>query len=127
MRVKSNGNAIRRPAFPKVTTASTEFNMKNRMKTALASIVLMAGLSVSAAHADSCSHHNHTTGTVIGALGGGVIGSAVSHGSLGGVLAGATVGGLAGNAVARDSDCHHRHYVRHSRYYDRRSRRLASH
>ena len=100
--------------------------MKNRTKNALVSIVLLAGFAATGARADSCSHHNHTTGTVIGAVGGGVFGSAVSHGNIGGVLAGAALGGLAGNAVARDSDCHHRHYVRHSRYYDSR-RRLASH
>ncbi len=86
---------------------------------AVASIAL-ACATVSA-QADSCSHHNHTTGTVIGAIGGGAIGSAVSHGSLGGVVAGAALGGLAGNAISRDADCRH-HYDRHSRYYYRHHR-----
>lgn len=101
--------------------------MRNRMTTVLIAAVLAAGCAVTSAQADSCSHHNHTTGTVVGAVGGGVIGSAVSHGSLGGVVAGAALGGLAGNAISRDADCRHRHYVRHSHYYDRRHARLASH
>jgi osmotically inducible lipoprotein OsmB len=67
------------------------------------------------AYADACSGHNHTTGTVLGAAGGGIIGSAVSHGSVAGVVGGAVLGGLAGNAVARSNDCNH-HY-RHRRYY----------
>jgi hypothetical protein len=80
----------------------------------IAAGALMLGMS-SAAQADACSGHNHTTGTVLGAAGGGIIGSAVSHGSVAGVVGGAVLGGLAGNAVARSNDCHRRHN-RH-RYY----------
>ncbi len=76
-----------------------------------------------AAQADSCSGHNHTTGTVLGAVGGGLIGSQVVHGA-GGVVGGAVLGGLAGNAISRDMDCRHRHY-RHARYYYRHGRRYA--
>jgi hypothetical protein len=76
---------------------------------------LVVGLS-GAAYADACSGHNHTTGTVLGAAGGGIIGGAV-------------LGGLAGNAVARSNDCdrhhrrHHSHYRHHphDRAYDRHS------
>ena len=93
--------------------------MLNRVTLAfVASIAAICGTTVMA-QADSCSGHNHTTGTVVGAVGGGAIGSAVTHGSLGGVVAGAALGGLAGNSVARDMDCRHRH-DRHSRYYYRR-------
>lgn len=88
-----------------------------------AAAIALACATVSA-RADSCSGHNHTTGTVIGAVGGGVVGSAVSHGSLGGIVAGAALGGLAGNAISRDSDCRH-HSSRHSRNYYRHHNRYA--
>lgn len=96
--------------------------------------VLALGAVTSAAFADRCSGRDHNTGTVVGAVGGGLIGNAITHGSAVGVVGGAVAGGLAGNAIERDSDCNrparrHRHKVyyydndnhRHSRYeYDRR-------
>ena len=57
------------------------------------------------ATADECSRHNHAAGTVLGAIAGGLIGGAVSHGNGGAVVGGAIVGGLAGNALSRDIDC----------------------
>ncbi len=87
----------------------------------LAAAALAFGAGTGSALADSCSGHRHTTGTVLGAVGGGVIGSAVTHGSLGGVLGGAVLGGLAGNAVSRGVDCGHRY--RHGRYERSRYRR----
>ena len=89
-----------------------------------ASIIALAS-SIATAQADACSGHHHTTGTVLGAVGGGAIGSAVSHGNLGGVVAGAALGGLAGNAISRDIDCRHRY--RHTRYYYRHHHRYARH
>ncbi len=86
----------------------------------LAAAALALGAGTTGALADSCSGHGHTTGTVLGAVGGGAIGSAVTHGSLGGVLGGAVLGGLAGNAVSRGIDCHHRY--RHGRYEHSRYR-----
>ncbi|MBV9046182.1 MAG: glycine zipper 2TM domain-containing protein [Alphaproteobacteria bacterium] len=80
------------------------------------------GAGSTAAYADGCSGHNHTTGTVLGAVGGGAIGSAASHGSLGGIAAGAVLGGLAGNAISRGIDCRHRYQ---SRYYYRHGHRYA--
>jgi hypothetical protein len=65
---------------------------------------LIALLSGTAAYADDCSGRDHTTGTVLGAVGGAAIGGAVSH-DAGGAIAGAVVGGLAGNAIARSQDC----------------------
>ena len=82
----------------------------NAMIAATALTFAMSG----AAYADACSGHNHTTGTVLGAAGGGLIGAAVTHGSPLGVVGGAVLGGVTGNAVARSNDCN-RHY-RH-RYY----------
>ena len=84
---------------------------------ALASILAL-GAGTIAANADSCSGHNHNTGTVLGAVGGGLIGSQLSHGNAGGVIGGAVVGGLAGNAIARSGDCRHHSYHRSAYWYD---------
>ncbi len=78
--------------------------------TALAALALGSGT----AFADSCSGRDHTGGTLLGALAGGVLGSAVSHGNGGAVVGGAILGGLAGNAVSRDMDCEDRAYAARS-------------
>ena len=100
--------------------------MLNRVSRLLAASTLALGAATTGALADACSGHGHATGTVLGAVGGGVIGSAATHGNIGGVLGGAVLGGLAGNAVSRDIDCRHGHrYVRGSRYYYRHGHRYA--
>jgi uncharacterized protein YcfJ len=74
----------------------------------------------SAALADGCSGRSHGTGTILGAVGGGLIGNAVTGGDTVGTVGGAVAGGLAGNAIARDVDCGRgRHYDRrrHSYYW----------
>jgi hypothetical protein len=96
--------------------------MLNRTTKIMAAAVFALGAGTTAASADACSGHGHATGTVLGAVGGGAIGSAVSHGSLGGVIGGAVLGGLAGNAISRHIDCDHRY---HARYYYRHGRRYA--
>jgi surface antigen len=68
-------------------------------------------VGTSGAQADACSGHGHETGTVLGAIAGGLIGSAASHGNAGAVVGGAIVGGLAGNAISRDIDCDDRDYA----------------
>ncbi len=69
-----------------------------------------------AAFADSCGGRDHTGGTILGAVAGGLLGGAVSHGNGGAVVGGAILGGLAGNAVSRDMDCEDRPYA--ARSYD---------
>lgn len=90
-------------------------------KTVLAAAALLAFATTnSAALADGCSGRSHAGGSIIGAVGGGLIGNAVSGGSAAGTVGGAVVGGLAGNAIARDVDCDRgRHYDkrRHSYYW----------
>ncbi len=90
----------------------------------LAAAALALGAGTSGALADHCSGHGHTTGTVLGAVGGGAIGSAVSHGSLGGVV-GCAVAGAAGRYTrqSRGIDCNHRYH--HARYYYRNGHRYA--
>jgi surface antigen len=81
----------------------------------VAMLALFAGSGV--AMADDCSGHGHETGTVLGAIAGGLIGSAASHGNAGAVVGGAIVGGLAGNAISRDIDCEDREGASRA-YYD---------
>ena len=87
--------------------------------TIVAAALAMIGASTVAAQADSCSGRDHPTGTILGAVGGGLIGNAASHGNAGGVVAGAVLGGLAGNAIERSSDCHRTRYRVSHVYYDR--------
>ena len=49
------------------------------------------------------THRNGAIGAVAGAIGGGIIGSAITHGRAGGTLLGAGAGALTGNAIARNS------------------------
>jgi surface antigen len=71
----------------------------------IAGVALLAlGAGTSGAWADDC-HSDHAAGTVFGAIAGGLIGGAVSHGHGGAIVGGAILGGLAGNAISRDIDC----------------------
>lgn len=80
-------------------------------------------LCVATTAADAGCQGRKTTGTVVGAGAGGLLGSAITHGSAVGVVGGAVVGGLAGHSIAANG-CHRAHYsyeYRHGRrgYYDR--------
>jgi osmotically inducible lipoprotein OsmB len=102
--------------------------MLQRASLILAAAILTLGVSTVVANADGCSGRNHNTGTVVGAVGGGLIGNAMTNGSAVGVVGGAVAGGLAGNAIARDSDCGRparsaRHYRHKVYYYDRQHHR----
>jgi surface antigen len=54
---------------------------------------------------------NKVAGTLFGALAGGLIGGAASHGNGGAVVGGAILGGLLGNAVSRDIPCEDHPYA----------------
>ena|ERR1700761_3161042 len=64
---------------------------------------LLTGACATAANA-GCEGRK-TTGTVVGAGAGGILGDVVTHGSAIGVVGGAVVGGLAGHSIAKDN-CH---------------------
>jgi surface antigen len=87
-----------------------------KTSTLLTAAGLTLALSTGSAFADACSGRDHTAGTVLGAIAGGVLGSAASHGNGGAVVGGALLGGLAGNAISRDMDCSDRPYA--ARSYD---------
>ena len=69
----------------------------NKIMTALAATTLLAGC----ASDQSCLKLNKTSGTVVGAVGGGLIGNAI-FGSTLGTLGGAAAGGLAGHELSRN-------------------------
>jgi len=54
---------------------------------------------------------NAAAGTIFGALAGGLIGGAASHGNGGAVVGGAVLGGLLGNTISRDIDCDDQPYA----------------
>jgi surface antigen len=58
-----------------------------------------------------CHRGNAAAGTIFGAIAGGLIGGAVSHGNGGAVVGGVVLGGLAGNALSRDIDCDDQRYA----------------
>ena len=59
----------------------------------------------------NCHRGNAAAGTVFGAIGGGLIGGAASHGNAGAVVGGVLLGGLLGNALSRDIDCDDQRYA----------------
>jgi surface antigen len=87
--------------------------MLKRTTLVVATAAFMTGAS-GAAFADECSGRDHSTGTVLGALGGGLLGGFASHGNGLGIIGGALLGGLAGNAISRDMDCDDRPYAARS-------------
>ena len=57
-------------------------------------------------HRHASRHHTErcrTTGTVLGVLGGAVLGNAITHHSTAGTVVGAGVGGVAGHQIARNN------------------------
>jgi len=99
-----------------------------RISTVMVAALLALGASTSVSYADGCSGRNHGTGTILGAVGGGLIGNAITGGGAVGIVGGAVAGGLAGNAIERDVDCKRgRHYDRHRSsyyWYDRHGRKV---
>jgi uncharacterized protein YcfJ len=89
--------------------------MRNKRAKMFALAVLALGATTVAAEAANCQGRRDT-GTAVGAIGGGLIGNAASHGNAGGTIAGAVIGGVAGNVIG-GSNCGQRYA---SRYYGRR-------
>lgn len=61
------------------------------------------------------SKNRKTTGTVVGALGGGLLGNAITDGGTGGTLLGAGAGALAGREIAKSGGkkkCHYEYRYR---------------
>jgi len=56
-------------------------------------------------YSDNCHRNNTAAGTILGAVAGGLIGGAASHGNGGAVVGGAILGGVLGNAISGDIDC----------------------
>ena len=91
--------------------------MLTRFAKIIAISALAFGAAGTAANADCGSAK--ATGTAVGAVGGGVLGNVITHGSFVGTAVGAVGGGLIGHSVGRSNGCHG-HYYHHRRgYYDR--------
>jgi surface antigen len=60
---------------------------------------------------DNCRRNNNVAGTIFGALAGGLIGGAASHGNGGAVVGGVILGGMLGNAITRDMPCEDHPYA----------------
>ena len=88
-----------------------------------AATLALAALSVAATPVMAQPHHhrvwvcernhaNTTGGTVLGAVGGGLVGNALSHGGgrTGGTLIGAGVGAVAGHQIAKHNAGKHCHW-----------------
>src|SRR5258706_9309325 len=86
---------------------------KHAKLVALAAFAL--GLTTVTAEAANCQGRRDT-GTAVGAIGGGLVGNAASHGNAGGTIAGAVIGGLVGNVVG-GNNCEER-YTRRDVPYD---------
>jgi uncharacterized protein YcfJ len=98
-----------------------------RILTVAGLVVAVAAPSLAPVKASAesyCEHRAHerkVTGTLLGAIGGGLLGNAVSHGGgrTGGTLIGAGVGAVVGNNLARvncDRRAYYRHRTRRSAY-----------
>ena len=58
-----------------------------------------------------CHSGNAAAGTIFGAIAGGLIGGAASHGNGGAIAGGVVVGGLLGNTLSRNIDCDDQRYA----------------
>jgi osmotically inducible lipoprotein OsmB len=87
------------------------------MRRKLAGMFALSILILGASAADAGCQGRKTTGTVIGAGAGGVLGNVITHGSVVGTVGGAVVGGVAGHSIAASNCYNYRHGRRG--YYDR--------
>jgi len=93
--------------------------MRHKRAKLFALAALALSVTTMQAQAANCQGRRDT-GTAVGAIGGGLVGNAATHGNTGGTIAGAVIGGLAGNAIG-GSDCEQREHD--SRYYEGRHQR----
>ena len=79
-------------------------------------IAVMANASAALAddyYGEDCHQRNAETGTILGAIAGGIIGNQFGHGGgkVAATVGGVFIGGAAGNAIAGDMDCDDRRYA----------------
>lgn len=99
--------------------------MRRTLLVAGVGLALMATSTAAQARSgcEEYAHNRRVTGTVVGAIGGGLLGSAIAgHGSKGtGALVGAGLGAVVGNNLSRTSCDHVAYYRRHRHSYARTS------
>lgn len=87
----------------------------------IATAALALGLAAfGAANANATCEGRKTTGTVLGAAGGGVLGNVITHGSAIGTIGGLVVGGVAGHEIAKGG-CQRVAYHSRLHYYTDRN------
>ena len=87
------------------------------MKRVITAACAVGLLALGTAGAGANCETAKTTGTVLGAVGGGVIGNVITHGSVIGTLAGGAGGGFIGHRLSGNG-CHRvAYYHHHHRYY----------
>jgi uncharacterized protein YcfJ len=74
-------------------------------------------VSLARSHCEAAAQNRRVAGTVLGAVGGAVIGNQISHS--GGTVVGGLVGGFAGNQLSKTHCYHPAEARRHSAYEDR--------
>src|SRR6266581_2009705 len=79
----------------KIEEARTMAHKRTKL---FALVALALGVTTIQAQAVNCQGRRDT-GTAVGAIGGGLVGNAASHGNTGGTIAGAVIGGVAGNLI----------------------------
>jgi len=91
-----------------------------RVKLLAVSLALLCAVATAA---DAGCQGRKTTGTIVGAGAGGVLGNVITHGSVVGTVGGAVAGVVAGHSIAPSNCTYHRHRYsyRNGRrgYYDR--------
>jgi uncharacterized protein YcfJ len=96
--------------------------MRHKHAKLFALAVLALAVTTMEAQAVNCQGRRDT-GTAVGAVGGGLVGNAASHGNTGATIAGAVLGGVAGNLIGGNNCVQQRYssgYYRRHRHYDAR-------
>ena len=96
---------------PKRDPVKANFNADKEKGDNRRHIPELAPMRRSAEEPRGCRNGNAAAGTIFGAVAGGLVGSAVSHGNGGAVVGGAVLGGLLGHTVAKDIDCDDQPYA----------------
>jgi hypothetical protein len=83
---------------------------------AMAAPSLLPSAASAQSYCEQRAHDRRVAGTLLGAVGGGLLGNAVTHGGgrAGGTLIGAGLGAVVGNNLAR-TNCYHPHAYYHAR------------
>jgi len=98
--------------------------MRKTLSTVALAALIAAPLIVGASDADASCRGRKNTGTALGAVGGALLGNAVSHGG-GGAVIGGLGGAVVGHEIAKGGCSHARTYYRRTPHHYAEQRRPA--